>query len=89
MNSYATEQLTRQRYDQFEREARGGRLVRNARSATPLSQPSVGPSPVRRFGSLMGRLGGAMLAGISRPMRQGHDAKDSPIGSRATGPRRA
>jgi hypothetical protein len=86
MNSYATEQLTRQRHDQFAREADGDRL---AQSATPLSRPSGGQSSVRRVGDLIGRLGRAMVVRISRPMRQRRGAKDSPIGGRATSPRRA
>jgi hypothetical protein len=86
MNSYATEQLARQRYDQFAREAHGDRL---AQSATPLSQTRVGQSPVRRVGNLIWRLGGAMVAVISRPTHQPPGAKDSPIGSRATSSRRA
>jgi hypothetical protein len=86
MNSYATEQLARQRHDQFEREAHHDRL---AQSATPLSRPSVGQSPMRRVGGLMRRLPGAMVAGISRPMRRRRGAKDSPIGGRATSPRQA
>jgi hypothetical protein len=86
MNSYATEQLARQRHDQFAREAYGDRL---ARSATPLSRPSVGQSSVRRVGDLIGRLGRAMVALISRPMHQRRGVKDSPVSSRATSPRRA
>lgn len=86
MNPYAIEQLTHQRYDQFAREAHDDRL---AQSATPLRRPSVGQSPARRVGGLMRRLPGAMLAGISRQMRQRRGAKESPIGSRATDPRRA
>jgi hypothetical protein len=86
MNSYAMEELTRQRYEQFAREAHADRL---ARAAAPLSRPSVGQSPVRRVGGLIGRLSGAMLVGISRQMRQRRGAKDSPVGNRATNPRRA
>jgi hypothetical protein len=86
MNSYATEQLTRQRHDQFAREAHRDRL---AQSATPLSWPSVGQSPVWRIGGLIWRLGGAVVAAISRPMHQRRGAKDSPISSRATSPRQA
>jgi hypothetical protein len=86
MNSYATEQLTRQRHDQFAREAhrdlREAHRDRLAQSATPLSRPSVGQSPVWR-------LGGALVAAISRPMHQRRSAKDSPISSRATSPRQA
>jgi hypothetical protein len=86
MNSYAMEQLARQRYDQFAREAHDDRL---AQSATPFSQARVGQSPVRRVGGFMRRLPGAMLAGISRQMRQQRGAEESHIGSRATSPRRA
>ena len=89
MNSYATEQLARQRYDQFAREAHDHRLACLAQSASPLRRPSVGQSPMRRVGGLMRRLPGAMLAGISRQMRQRWGAKASPVGSRAASTRRA
>ena len=87
MNYYAAEQLARQRHDQFAREAYGDNLVRLARSAaTQPSQPSVGPLPLRRVASLMRRLRGALLTGISRWMRQRHGAKESRIGRRPTRP---
>jgi hypothetical protein len=85
MNSYATEELARQRHDQFAQEARGDRL---ARSATPLSRPSVHQSLLRRVCGL-NRLPGAVVAGISRPMRQRRGANDSSIGGPATSPRQA
>ena len=86
MNSYATEQLGRQRHDQFAREAHGDRLARNA---TPLGQPRVGQSPVRRRGGIMWRLPGAVVAGISRQLHPRRGVSDLPIGRRATDPRRA
>jgi hypothetical protein len=89
MNSYATEQLARQRYDQVSREAHLDRLARLAQSPTPLSQPSGVKSPVGRVGGRVWRFGGAVLAAISRPMGRRRGADDSPIGSRATGPRQA
>ena len=85
MNSYATEQLTRQRHDHFAREADGDRLARSAARR----QPCLGQSRLRRVGDLMQRLSGTLLAGISRPMRPWRRAADSPVGSRATDPRRA
>jgi len=81
MNSYTTEQLTRQRRDQFAREAYGGHLIRMARGATPLSQPGVGPSPARRLGGLIWRFGEAVLAGISRTMRQRSSGATGPHGA--------
>jgi hypothetical protein len=87
MNYYASEQLARQRHDQFAREASRGSLARLARSASPSSQPNVGPWPLRPVASLIWRLGGAMLSWISRPMRQRRGATDSPNASRAIGQR--
>ena len=86
MNSYATEQLARQRHDQFAREALGDRL---AQSATPLGRPSVGQSRVGRVRGLIGRLGRAVVALISRPVHEPRGAKDSPIGGQAINPRQA
>jgi hypothetical protein len=86
MNSYATEQLARQRHDQFAREAHADRL---AQSANPLGRPSVGQSRVWRVGGLIGRLGHAIVALISRSVHQPRGAKDSPVSGRATSPRRA
>lgn len=87
MNYYATEQLARQRHDEFAREAYGDTLVRLARSAAPHpSQPSVGPLPLRRVASRMWRRRGVMLAGISRWMSQRHGAEESRTGERPTHP---
>ena len=85
MNHYATEQLARQRHDQFAREAYGDTLVRLARSAAPHpSQPSVGPMPLMGIARRMWRLRSAMLAGISRWTSQGPGAEESRTGERPT-----
>jgi hypothetical protein len=87
MNHYATEQLARQRQDQFANEAHGDTLVRLARSAAPHpSQPSVGPLSLWRVASRMWRRRGVMVAGVSRWMSQRHGAEESRTGERPTHP---
>jgi hypothetical protein len=87
MNHYATEQLARQRHDQFAREAYGDTVVRLARSAASHpSQQGVGPLPLRRVASWMWRRRGVMLEGISRWMSQRHGAEESRTGERPTHP---
>ena len=87
MSWYAAEQLAHQRRDQFATEARGGSLVRLARDVASPSEPSVGPSRFHRVAGLVNRLGGAMVARVSRPMRRPRGATESPIGSRGIGSR--
>jgi hypothetical protein len=89
MTWYGTEQLARQRRDQFANEARGGNLVRLAGGVPSASTPRVGPAPLHRVLGLMNRLGGAMVVGVTRSMRQPRGAPESAIDNRVIGSRDA
>ena len=89
MSWYATEQLARQRHDQFVSEARGHRRGRDTHHATSKDQRVVDPGSFHRIPRLIHRLVGAMSVSAmlaKRPPR--HTTKPS-IDHRVIGARDA
>lgn len=79
MNSYATEQLMRQRHAEFAREAQGDNLIRLARNAATVSQADQRRAPVSRSVGLAQRLWMAALATSSRVKGAVRGFRPSPV----------